>query len=146
MGEVAWSAMKNGASVTGYAPRFIREQEMTLLLPEQTLHVTSDLFERKRLMIEHGDAFIALPGGYGTLDEILDVASLAALNVASKPLVLLNMDRFWQPLIDLLAGLHTSGFTDLHPRALVRSTESPAEALALAEALARPSQDPAGVS
>jgi cytokinin riboside 5'-monophosphate phosphoribohydrolase len=133
MGEVAWAARRNGATVTGYAPRFIYERELGIAAPQQTVHVTEDLFERKRRMIEHGDAFIALPGGYGTLDEILDVLSLTYLQVGDKPLILLNTENFWSGLVDLADSLYRSGFADQDSSVLFRTAGSPAEAIAMAE-------------
>ncbi|HEX5294219.1 MAG TPA: TIGR00730 family Rossman fold protein [Streptosporangiaceae bacterium] len=137
MGEVARSVWSSGGSITGYAPQFIYERERDLAMPQQTLHITKNLFERKRRMIKHADAFIALPGGYGTLDEILEVLSLACLDIGHKPLILLNTENFWQPLVDLANSLHATGFTDRSPGSLFRTARSPAEAIALAEQACR---------
>ena len=133
MGEVARAARLNGAPITGYVPRHIYELELGIALPEQTLHVTDDLFERKQRMIEHGDAFIALPGGYGTLDEIFEVLSLSYLSVSAKPLILLNTDNYWDGLVDLVNSLYEAGFADRRSRLLFRITRSPDEAIAMAE-------------
>jgi cytokinin riboside 5'-monophosphate phosphoribohydrolase len=136
MGEVAWSAWQNGATVTGYAPRFIYERELGIAVPQQTVHVTEDLFERKRCMIEHADAFITLPGGYGTLDELLTVLSMIHLRIGDKPLILLNTDGFWNGLVDLARSLYDAGFADQAPGDLLRCAGSPAEAIAMTEQVA----------
>jgi cytokinin riboside 5'-monophosphate phosphoribohydrolase len=133
MGEVARAARMSGAAITGYVPRCIYELELGTVLPEQTLHITDDLFERKRRMIEHGDAFIALPGGYGTLDEIFEVLSLSYLNVNDKPLILLNTDNHWAKLIGLAGSLYEAGFANRARGALFHITGSPGEAIAMVE-------------
>jgi cytokinin riboside 5'-monophosphate phosphoribohydrolase len=133
MGAVARAARLNGALITGYVPQYIYELELGIELPKQTLHVTHDLFERKRRMIEHGDAFIALPGGYGTLDEIAEVLSLSYLSLTTKPLVLLNTDNYWDGLVDLVKSLHEGGFADRAPEPLFRIAGSPDEAITMAE-------------
>jgi uncharacterized protein (TIGR00730 family) len=140
MGEIAGAAARHGAPVTGYAPRFIYERELGMTMPEQTLRVTDDLFERKRQMIDHADAFIALPGGYGTLDEIMDVLSLTYLSVNAKPLILLNTENFWNGLIDLATGICEAGFADRGPGMLMQLAGSPADALTAAEQAVRAGQ------
>jgi hypothetical protein len=145
MGEVARAARVNDALITGYVPRYIYELELGIELPPQTLHITSDLFERKQRMIEHGDAFIALPGGYGTLDEIFEVLSLGYLRITAKPLILLNAENYWDGLVDLANSLHEEGFADRAPGPSFRITRSPDEAITMAEestkVLARDSMD-----
>jgi cytokinin riboside 5'-monophosphate phosphoribohydrolase len=133
MGEVARAARSNGAPITGYIPRHIYESELGIELPRQTLHVTNDLFDRKQRMIEHGDAFIALPGGYGTLDEISEVLSRSYLNLTAKPLVLLNTDSYWDGLVGLVHSLHEAGFAERRPAPMFRIAGSPDEAITMAE-------------
>ncbi|MFI9271107.1 TIGR00730 family Rossman fold protein [Kitasatospora sp. NPDC052896] len=136
MGEVAWAAAKSGAPITGYTPRFLYERELAIAAPDQELHLTDDMFERKRLMIEHADAFLALPGGYGTLDEVLDVLSLNCLGEQGKPLVLVDAEGFWGPIRAAVEKLRGLGFADHGEGVLFRTARGGAEALALAEALA----------
>jgi uncharacterized protein (TIGR00730 family) len=87
-------------------------------------------------MIDHADAFIALPGGYGTLDEVIEVLSLTYLDLSDKPLILLNAENFWSSLVDLVAAMHRAGFADRSPGTLLHTADSPAGALALAERVA----------
>jgi uncharacterized protein (TIGR00730 family) len=137
MGEVAWSAARNGSAVTGYAPYFIHEREAGDNAPRQTLYITKDLFDRKRRMIEHGDAFIALPGGLGTLDEVLEVLSLKNLEITNKPLILLNVGDFWGAFARLANSLFEAGFASPGEEDLFHVAATPLEAIDLAERLSR---------
>jgi uncharacterized protein (TIGR00730 family) len=148
MVEVAKAALLSGATITGYLPRYIHELELGLgiVLPEQTLHITADLFERKRRMIEHADVFIALPGGYGTLDEICEVLSRTYLSIDDKPLILLNADSYWDRLVDLVDSLYAAEFADKARGVPYLTARSPAEAVALAEqSMLSPARDSLGV-
>jgi uncharacterized protein (TIGR00730 family) len=136
MGEVAWSASRHGAQITGYTPRFLYERELALDTPDQTLHITEDMFERKRRMVGHADAFVALPGGYGTLDEILEILCLNSLEVTRKPLVLID-EAFWTPLLRLVESLERSGFADQGRGMLFDIAQTAADALLRVEELAR---------
>jgi uncharacterized protein (TIGR00730 family) len=136
MGEVARSAHSHGSAVTGYAPHFIYERERDTDAPKQTMYLTKDLFERKRRMLAHGDVFVALPGGYGTLDEILDVLSLRYLDIGDKPLILLNTDGFWGDLARLADALYDSGFAGRSAEEMFQLAATPLEAVELAERLA----------
>jgi uncharacterized protein (TIGR00730 family) len=127
MGEVARAAADGGAPVLGVIPTFLREREMGDDLPPQEIVLTTDLLERKRVMIDRADAFIALPGGYGTLDEILEVVSMAALDQPVGPLVLLDVDDDWRPLRQLVEQFLHRGF--VRDAGLLRVAYSPEEAL-----------------
>lgn len=127
MGEVARAAAAGGAPVLGVIPEFLRTREMGDDLPPQEIVLTADLLERKRIMIDSSDAFIALPGGYGTLDEILEVVSMAALGQRVGPLVLVDVDADWDPLLRVVDGLLRRGF--VRDAAPVRIASDPYEAL-----------------
>jgi uncharacterized protein (TIGR00730 family) len=129
MGAVARAAVAGGAPVLGVIPEFLRSREMGDDLPPQEIVLTADLLERKRIMIDSADAFIALPGGYGTLDEILEVVSMAALGQRVGPLVLVDVDADWDPLLQVVEGLRRRGF--LRDAGLVRVAADPDEALDL---------------
>ncbi|MDW6057247.1 LOG family protein [Streptomyces sp. FXJ1.4098] len=105
MGAVARGASGGGAPILGVIPEFLRAKEMGDDLPPQEIVLTGDLLERKRVMIDRSDAFIALPGGYGTLDEVLEVVSMAALGQDVGPIVLLDVDDDWRSLLDYVDGL-----------------------------------------
>ncbi|MGW7402386.1 LOG family protein [Streptomyces sp. NPDC054833] len=132
MGEVARAAAAGGAPILGVIPEFLRTREMGDELPPQELVLTTDLLERKRIMIDSADAFVALPGGYGTLDEILEVVSMAALGQRVGPLVLVDVDGDWDPLRRLVEGLLRRGF--VRDAELVRVATDPDEALDLVAA------------
>lgn len=101
MGAVSKSALAHGGRVTGIIPRFLMNRER----PEENgkeLIITADMHERKRLMFEQSDAFVALPGGLGTLEETVEVMTWAQIGNHTKPILLANIGRFWNPLLDLL--------------------------------------------
>jgi uncharacterized protein (TIGR00730 family) len=109
MGAMAGAAALRGAQITGVIPQRLYDIERGYAAPAQELIVTADMFERKRVMLTAADAFLALPGGYGTLDEILEVVSLNHLGMMAKPLVLLNVDGIWDGLLTLLEDVRDRG-------------------------------------
>ncbi len=109
MGEVARATLEAGGAVTGIIPDFLMEREH--MLREVTdLIVTADMHERKRLMFERSDAFVALPGGIGTLEELVEQLTWAQLGRHSKPIVVANIDGFWTPFLDLLTHMRSQAF------------------------------------
>ncbi len=101
MGTLAESVLDHGGFVTGIIPEFLigRERPFERV---QELIVTRDLHERKRLMFERADAFVALPGGIGTLEELVEQLTWAQLGRHKKPILIANIERFWDPLCALL--------------------------------------------
>ena len=109
MGTVARNALAHGGAVTGIIPQFLRDRER--MLGEVTdLIVTKDMHERKRLMFEHSDAFVALPGGIGTLEEVVEMMTWSQLGRHSKPILLFDINGFWGPLMDLLHHMSAQAF------------------------------------
>src|SRR5262245_20583034 len=100
MGEVANSVLNHGGEVTGIIPDFLanREHEMR----RGNIIRTRNMHERKQLMFEHADAFVALPGGVGTLEEVVEQMTWAQLGRHQKPILLANINGFWEPLCMLL--------------------------------------------
>ena len=88
---------------------FLRSREH-MLTRVQEMIVTPDMHERKRLMFEHSDAFVALPGGVGTLEELVEQMTWQQLGRHTKPVLLANIDGFWEPLIALLAHMRATEF------------------------------------
>ncbi|GAA0635954.1 TIGR00730 family Rossman fold protein [Kutzneria viridogrisea] len=129
MGAVARGASAGGAPILGVIPEFLRAKEMGDDLPPQEIVLTSDLLERKRVMIDRSDAFIALPGGYGTLDEVFEVVSMAALGQDVGPIVLLDVDDDWRSLLDYVDGLERRGF--VRDAGILRVATTPEQALDL---------------
>lgn len=109
MGAVARSVLDHGGTVTGIIPDFLANRER--MNPDLTeLVVTPDMHERKRLMFERSDAFVALPGGVGTLEELVEQMTWQQLGRHTKPVLLANIDNFWEPLLALLAHMHATEF------------------------------------
>jgi uncharacterized protein (TIGR00730 family) len=120
MGAVADGALAAGGTVTGVMPRSLVEAEiahlgLTELIVVETLH------ERKAAMAERADAFIALPGGAGTLDELFEAWTWQQLGVHRKPVGLLDVDGFWDPLLAALDHMVAAGFIRSADRLLVTS-------------------------
>ncbi|MBV9567329.1 MAG: TIGR00730 family Rossman fold protein [Hyphomicrobiales bacterium] len=109
MGEVARSVLDAGGSVTGIIPEFLKAREV-MLADAQELHVVADMHARKKLMFDKADAFIALPGGVGTLEELVEQLTWAQLGRHDKPILIANIHGFWRPLLSLLVHMRESGF------------------------------------
>lgn len=109
MGAVATSVLDHGGMVTGIIPGFLTAKENALKRVQEMI-VTPDMHERKRLMFEHSDAFVALPGGIGTLEELVEQLTWQQLGRHSKPVLLANIDGFWEPLLALLAHMRATQF------------------------------------
>ncbi len=101
MGEIANAVEANGGKSTGIIPEFLMAKEHARR-GEHNLIVTRDMHERKRKMFELADAFVALPGGVGTLEEIVEQMTWVQLGRHKKPVLLANIENFWQPLCALL--------------------------------------------
>ncbi len=101
MGTVASSVLKHGGHVTGIIPQFLTDREK-MLRDVQELIVTDDMHERKKLMFDKADGFVALPGGIGTLEETVEMLTWSQLGRHNKPIVLANVDDFWRPFCDLI--------------------------------------------
>jgi uncharacterized protein (TIGR00730 family) len=111
MGLAAIAAHDAGARVLGIMPEFLRHLEPPLKAAQEEVIFVSTLFDRKRLMIERSDAFAILPGGLGTMDEFFEVLVGAQLLVHKKPIVVLNLDGYFDAMIDLVEHSVRFGFT-----------------------------------
>jgi uncharacterized protein (TIGR00730 family) len=109
MGALAHSVLEHGGEVTGIIPEFLMSREHALR-GSHNLIVTRDMHERKRKMFELADAFVAMPGGVGTLEEIVEQMTWAQLGRHKKPILLSNINGFWQPLCALLDHMKTLEF------------------------------------
>lgn len=120
MGAVARGAKEAGGTVTGIIPKFLIRREATEaeLAQIDELVVTDDMHQRKHLMFDRSDAFVALPGGIGTLEEIIEIMTWAQLGQHAKPIVFANIGGFWDPLDRLIAHMTAEGF--IHTSHLVR--------------------------
>ena len=109
MGEVAKSVLRNGGHVTGIIPDFLASRER-LLKDAQVVEVTSDMHERKQLMFEKSDAFIALPGGVGTLEELVEQLTWSQLGQHKKPILLANTEGYWTHFLALIEQMRGETF------------------------------------
>jgi len=121
-----------GGAVVGVIPDVIREREIDHKgLTE--LHVVRTMHERKALLASRADAFVALPGGYGTLDEFIEVVTWAQLRIHAKPCVLVNVDGFFDGLLRFVDHIVAEGFIVPENRGLIQVARNPEEALVLVE-------------
>jgi uncharacterized protein (TIGR00730 family) len=123
MGEIAHSVLHHGGYVTGIIPGFLSEREH-MLIEAQELIVVEDMHQRKQLMFAKSDAFVALPGGLGTLEEFVEQLTWSQLGRHTRPIVLVNIDGFWDPLLALFERMKAEGFIrkglDLHLQTVAR--------------------------
>jgi uncharacterized protein (TIGR00730 family) len=109
MGALAGAVLSHGGGVTGIIPEFLVNKEH-VLAGAQEIVVTRDMHERKRVMFERADGFVALPGGIGTLEELVEQLTWAQLGRHRKPIVLANISGFWEPLSELIEHMKALGF------------------------------------
>jgi uncharacterized protein (TIGR00730 family) len=120
MGAVSSGVMSSGGLVTGIIPEFLMDKEASKhsLSALTELVVTRDMHERKHKMFEQSDAFVTLPGGIGTLEEIVEIMTWGQLGRHKKPMVFANINGFWDPMMELLKHMADQGF--IHTAHLVR--------------------------
>lgn len=109
MGTIANTVVDGGGHVTGIIPGFLKEREVQFTGAQEMI-VTRDMHERKMLMFERADAFVALPGGVGTLEELIEQMTWSQLGQHRKPILIADIGHFWKPLLVLLAHMRQAGF------------------------------------
>jgi uncharacterized protein (TIGR00730 family) len=109
MGEVARATLDHGGRVTGIIPGFLVEKEAMLRNVDEII-VTDNMHQRKQLMFDHSSAFVALPGGIGTLEELVEQLTWVQLGRHKKPVVVANIDGFWTPFLNLLTHMKSDTF------------------------------------
>jgi len=115
MGALAEAVLKNGGDVTGIIPEFLTNRERPRRLAQELI-VTRDMHERKAKMFERADGFVALPGGIGTLEELVEQLTWAQLGRHKKPILLANIEGYWDPLLTLIDHMRTQEFLPAAPR------------------------------
>jgi uncharacterized protein (TIGR00730 family) len=130
MGVIADEVMRLGGTVTGVIPKALMEKEVGHLGLSQ-LHVVKDMHERKALMAELSDAFVAMPGGIGTLEELFEVMTWAQLGFHEKPIGLLNVNGFYSGLITFLQHVVNERFLRAEQASLLLHESEPAALLQL---------------
>jgi uncharacterized protein (TIGR00730 family) len=133
MGALADGARAAGGTTVGVIPQALLELEVADLASDELL-VTDTMADRKTLMIDRSDAFLTLPGGLGTLDELFEVWTTATLAMHTKPMVLVDTEGFYRPLLDWLTNATDQQFLKPAGLGLLRVAGTPAAALDLIEA------------
>jgi uncharacterized protein (TIGR00730 family) len=108
MGALASAVIEHGGAATGIIPEFLTTKERPRRLAQEQI-ITRDMHERKRTMFERADAFVALPGGLGTLEELVEQMTWAQLGRHKKPILIANINGFWDPLLALIAHMRKLG-------------------------------------
>ena len=108
MGALASAVIENGGAATGIIPEFLTAKERPRRLAQEQI-VTRDMHERKSTMFDRADAFVALPGGLGTLEELVEQMTWAQLGRHKKPILICNVNGFWDPLLALIVHMRELG-------------------------------------
>jgi uncharacterized protein (TIGR00730 family) len=114
MGEVADTFLRGGSQVTGVIPETLASREIAHLGLSELI-ITTSMHERKAIMADRADAFIALPGGYGTFEELLEVITWNQIRIMDKPIILFNVNGYFDPLISMFKKAEEEGFVRPHP-------------------------------
>jgi hypothetical protein len=109
MGEAARAVLNGGGRVTGIIPEFLVQKERVMTEVNELI-VTSNMHERKMTMFERSDGFAALPGGIGTLEELVEIITWAQLERHFKPIIVINIEGYWDPLIELIDHMRAEKF------------------------------------
>jgi uncharacterized protein (TIGR00730 family) len=133
MGRMAGAALAAGGRVTGVIPRFMQELEWANRSLTD-LRVVEDMHERKRLMLELSDAVVALPGGCGTLEELFEAITWKRLGLFFGPVVLVNVNAFFDPCLELLSNCVKEGFMNAQHASMWSVAEGPESVAAALEA------------
>ncbi|MHB8523473.1 MAG: LOG family protein [Limisphaerales bacterium] len=126
MGALAKAVHRHGGRVIGVIPHYLRKREIAYEAADELI-VAKDLRERKAIMESRADAFVALPGGFGTLEEVLEILTLKQLRQHPKPIVFLNTDGFFDALLELFERFYREHFAKPDSRRLYYVAARPAE-------------------
>ena len=129
MGALARMVHTHGGIVHGIIPEALKEREGVAYEVADELIITKTMQERKAILFTRPDAFMVLPGGFGTLEEFMEVLTLKQLGYHQKPLTLVNTDGYYEPLIELFEHFYSEGFASERYRSLYYVAERPEEAL-----------------
>jgi uncharacterized protein (TIGR00730 family) len=109
MGEIARSVHEAGGKVLGIMPKFLQNREA--IVDGVDTRIVSNMHERKMMMFEESDAFVVMPGGVGTLEEVIELMSWRRLDLHKKPVIFLNINNFWEPFFALIRHTEAEAFT-----------------------------------
>jgi uncharacterized protein (TIGR00730 family) len=141
MGVLARTVMERGGEVIGVIPHALEAKELALYQTTK-LYIVGSMHERKALMADLADGFAALPGGFGTCDELFEILTWAQLGLHNKPIGLLNVDHFFTPLLVWLESVVASGLLKASNLRLLRVTENPSELLKMLQEPPQPAAEP----
>jgi uncharacterized protein (TIGR00730 family) len=128
MGATAKAALEAGGEVTGVIPQFLRAREVELTTLTELI-ITLDMHQRKEHMHRLSDAFVILPGGIGTLEEVMEALTWAQLGLHKKPIVFVNTKGFWNPLFELFSQVATQNFARYGLLDLYKIVDRPEDAM-----------------
>lgn len=134
MGMTAEAALQAGGKVTGIIPKFLDEVEVGLKSCTE-LVITNDMHTRKQKMAELSDGFVVLPGGMGTMDETFEILTWKQLRLHDKPIVIVDIDGYWRPLIELIDNMIAENYARPDHRALFAVVDAVDEVLPALEAM-----------
>lgn len=143
MGVVARAVHEHEGTVIGAIPRALKEREGIAYDVADEMHVTDTMQQRKAIIFTRADAFIVLPGGFGTMEELLEVLTLRQLGYHDKPIVILNTDGFYDRLVDLFEHFYEEKTAHERYRTLYKVASTPEEALDHIHATAARMNEPA---
>lgn len=141
MGILATSVIENGGTVHGIIPGHLDRIEVSHDKITK-LTIVDNMHQRKKMMFDHSDAFLVLPGSIGTLDETIEVITWRQLKLHDKPIVLLNYENYWDPFLNLLKNIVNFEFTSEDTFNLFHVVNYPEEVLPLLKSLPDPEIDP----
>lgn len=130
MGIIADAVLEHRGEVIGVIPRFLMDREVGHL-GLTSLEIVSSMHERKKRMADLADAFIAMPGGWGTLEEVAEILTWKQLSLITQPVGLLNVNGFFDPLLAQMSLMAKQGFLREENLASIKTAESPAELISL---------------
>ena len=137
MGALADAVLKSGGHVTGVIPQSLVDREVAHG-GLSDLRIVESMHERKALMADLADGFVALPGGYGTFDELCEILTWAQLGIHTKPIGLLNTLGYWEPFMGFLDHAVTAGFLGAGHRRLLGISDTAPALLAMLRSSAAP--------
>lgn len=128
MGVVADACIDAGGEVTGVIPDFLHHKEIAHPRVKD-MHIVKSMHERKLMMADNADAFIAMPGGLGTLEELFEVWTWSQLGRHKKPVAVLNVNGYWDQMLGFLNHMQAEGFVEGRHRDMLLAGETPADVL-----------------
>ena len=123
MGIIAKTALKLNVHVTGIIPKFLNTKEI-IYDEVSNLKIVNDMYERKRLLFESGDAFLILPGGTGTIEEVTEVISSKVLGLHKKPIIIFNINNYWDPILNQFKNINKYNFGKINLQYIYETIET----------------------